>query len=177
LPRSYAASWPFPKRHCDRAHHAVACLLHRASPADASAARPKLRYQDIPDLPETFADSIGQWIFDAQVLRVKFTVTRLDPGGTPEARTGRRLPAARMVLTPRLRGRIDPPVPETPRWAGKGGGDASGSNRQGGGAIRLIPATSDMESVDRCCHHSGAPRNARTHKLKGLLRSERQHRA
>ena len=29
-----------------------------------------------------------------------FTVTRLDPGGTPEQPTGRRLPAARMVLTP-----------------------------------------------------------------------------
>lgn len=61
---------------------------------------PKLRYQDIPDLPETFADSIGQWIFDGQMLRIEFTVTRLDPGGSPQARTGRRLPAARMVLTP-----------------------------------------------------------------------------
>jgi hypothetical protein len=61
---------------------------------------PKLRYQDIPDLPETFADSIGQWIFDGQMLRIEFTVTRLDPSGSPEQRTGRRLPAARMVLTP-----------------------------------------------------------------------------
>jgi len=61
---------------------------------------PKLRYQDIPDLKETFADSIGQWIFDGQLLRIEFTVTRLDPGGTPEQPTGRRLPAARMVLTP-----------------------------------------------------------------------------
>jgi hypothetical protein len=61
---------------------------------------PKLRYQDIPDLKETFADSIGQWIFDGQMLRIEFTVTRLDPGGTPEQPTGRRLPAARMVLTP-----------------------------------------------------------------------------
>ena len=61
---------------------------------------PKLRYQDIPELKETFADSIGQWIFDGQMLRIEFTVTRLDPGGTPEQPTGRRLPAARMVLTP-----------------------------------------------------------------------------
>jgi hypothetical protein len=70
------------------------------APADASAARPKLRYQDIPELPETFADSIGQWIFDGQMLRIEFTVTRLDPAGASQARTGRRLPAARMVLTP-----------------------------------------------------------------------------
>jgi hypothetical protein len=65
-----------------------------------TSAPPKLRYQDIPDLKETFADSIGQWIFDGQMLRIEFTVTRLDPGGTPEQPTGRRLPAARMVLTP-----------------------------------------------------------------------------
>ena len=68
--------------------------------ARAGVAPPKLRYQDIPDLAETFADSIGQWIFDGQNLRIEFTVTRLDPGGSPEQRTGRRLPAARMVLTP-----------------------------------------------------------------------------
>jgi hypothetical protein len=61
---------------------------------------PKLRYQDIPDLPEIFADSIGQWIFDGQNLRIEFTVTRLDPGGSRDQPTGRRLPAARMVLTP-----------------------------------------------------------------------------
>jgi hypothetical protein len=61
---------------------------------------PKLRYQDIPELQETFSDSIGQWIFDGQMLRIEFTVTRLDPGGSPGQPTGRRLPAARMVLTP-----------------------------------------------------------------------------
>ena len=61
---------------------------------------PKLRYQDIPDLSETFADSIGQWIFDGQNLRIEFTVTRLDAGGGRDQPTGRRLPAARMVLTP-----------------------------------------------------------------------------
>ncbi|MBV8753736.1 MAG: hypothetical protein JO328_12830 [Hyphomicrobiales bacterium] len=68
--------------------------------ARAGMALPKLRYQDIPDLSETFADSIGQWIFDGQNLRIEFTVTRLDPGGARDQPTGRRLPAARMVLTP-----------------------------------------------------------------------------
>jgi len=70
------------------------------APADASATRPKLRYQDIPDLHETFADSIGQWIFDGQMLRIEFTVTRLDPSASGQPTTGRLLPAARMVLTP-----------------------------------------------------------------------------
>ncbi len=71
-----------------------------AAPADAGAARPKLRYQDIPDLHETFADSIGQWIFDGQMLRIEFTVTRLDPSPSGQPASGRLLPAARMVLTP-----------------------------------------------------------------------------
>jgi hypothetical protein len=71
------------------------------APADASAARPKLRYQDILDLPETFADSIGQWIFDGQMMRIEFTVTRLDPSPAGQApSSGRLLPAARLVLTP-----------------------------------------------------------------------------
>src|SRR5215813_8508753 len=72
----------------------------KPAPTGRTTTPPKLRYQDIPDLKETFADSIGQWIFDGQMLRIEFTVTRLDPGGTPEQTTGRRLPAARMVLTP-----------------------------------------------------------------------------
>jgi hypothetical protein len=71
-----------------------------AAAGRASMPLPKLRYQDIPDLPETFADSIGQWIFDGQMLRIEFTVTRLDPGVSPDQPTGRRLPAARMVITP-----------------------------------------------------------------------------
>jgi hypothetical protein len=71
-----------------------------AARAGAGVPLPKLRYQDIPDLPEIFADSIGQWIFDGQNLRIEFTVTRLDPGGSRDQPTGRRLPAARMVLTP-----------------------------------------------------------------------------
>jgi hypothetical protein len=71
-----------------------------AAPGRAGVSPPKLRYQDIPDLPEIFADSIGQWIFDGQNLRIEFTVTRLDPGGSRDQPTGRRLPAARMVLTP-----------------------------------------------------------------------------
>jgi hypothetical protein len=84
----------------DDTSKAVGATATGATPEDASAARPTLRYQDIPDLPETFADSIGQWLFDGQ-LRIEFTVTRLDPSasGQPPS-TGRLVPAARMVLTP-----------------------------------------------------------------------------
>ena len=71
-----------------------------AEKVGATAPRPKLRYQDIPQLGETFADSIGQWIFDGQMLRIEFTVTRLDDIAPAEQRTGRRLPACRLVLTP-----------------------------------------------------------------------------
>jgi hypothetical protein len=78
----------------------TAAARDKAAHTGRTNAPPKLRYQDIPDLKETFADSIGQWIFDGQMLRIEFTVTRLDPGGTPDQPTGRRLPAARMVLTP-----------------------------------------------------------------------------
>jgi len=60
---------------------------------------PKLRYEDIPSLPETFADSIGQWYFDGSTLRIEFTVSRFDERKSSEQRTGRKLPACRLVLS------------------------------------------------------------------------------
>jgi hypothetical protein len=70
---------------------------------DETPRLPKFRYQDIPDLPETFADSIGSWFFDGQTLRIEFTVSRLDPqpeGRDPaEPASGRRLPVCRLVLS------------------------------------------------------------------------------
>jgi hypothetical protein len=58
----------------------------------------KLEHVDLPDLPETFADSINQVFFDGQTLRINFGVTRVDPPGQPQ--TARRYPACRLVLTP-----------------------------------------------------------------------------
>jgi hypothetical protein len=61
--------------------------------------RPKLRYQDMPDLRETFADSIGGWTFDGNTLRIEFLVSRLEAGKPDEAPSGRAVPVCRLVLT------------------------------------------------------------------------------
>ena len=59
----------------------------------------KTRFVDIAELSETFADSLGDMIFDGVSLRVIFTVTRLDTPKPPKPPTGRRYPACRLVLT------------------------------------------------------------------------------
>ena|SRR5579872_1238888 len=64
--------------------------------------RPELKVErvDLPDLRETFADSIEAVHFDGQSLRLTFSVMRFDPSPprTPPA-TARRYPACRLVLT------------------------------------------------------------------------------
>jgi hypothetical protein len=70
------------------------------SAAKSETPPPVLRYVDRPDCQETFADSIAQVMFDGQSLRLEFCVTRLDEVKPNTQVTGRRLPAARMVLTP-----------------------------------------------------------------------------
>jgi hypothetical protein len=61
--------------------------------------RPQFRYQDRPELDETFADSIGGWSFDGSTLRIEFLVSRLDAIKSGEAATGRAVPVCRLVLT------------------------------------------------------------------------------
>jgi hypothetical protein len=61
--------------------------------------QPKLRYQDLPELPETFSDSIRSCVFDGQMMRIEFTVTRFDDRGAPGVVEGRQLPVCRLVLT------------------------------------------------------------------------------
>jgi hypothetical protein len=61
--------------------------------------RPKFRYQDMPDLNETFADSIGNWTYDGNTLRMEFLVSRLDPMTAGEQPTGRAVPVCRLVLS------------------------------------------------------------------------------
>ena len=61
--------------------------------------QPKMRFVDIPELPETFADSLGDCLFDGGLLRVVFTTTRMDKPKPPNPSTGRRYPACRLVLT------------------------------------------------------------------------------
>ena len=55
---------------------------------------------DIPELSETFADSIGTLTFDGQTLRVEFCVTRFDPISPPSPPSAKRYPACRLVLAP-----------------------------------------------------------------------------
>jgi hypothetical protein len=61
--------------------------------------RPKFRYQDMPELSETFADSIGGWSFDGSTLRLEFLVSRLDAMKPGDPATGRAVPVCRLVLT------------------------------------------------------------------------------
>jgi hypothetical protein len=59
---------------------------------------PNIEYVDRPELQEIFADSITGLIFEGQMLRMEFGVTRLDEV-TPNAPFhGRRYPACRVVL-------------------------------------------------------------------------------
>jgi hypothetical protein len=67
--------------------------------AEDRSQRPTLRYQDAPDLGETFADTVGNWSFDGSTLRMEVLVSRLDPGNLSEAPTGRSVPVCRLVLT------------------------------------------------------------------------------
>jgi hypothetical protein len=67
---------------------------------DPKAGRPppKLRYQDRPEIPETFADSIRSCVFDGQLLRIEFTVSRYDDPGALGILEGRQVPVSRLVL-------------------------------------------------------------------------------
>ena len=75
-----------------------------SAPLPAAAQRerqaPSLTYIDLPDVGETFADSIGSLVFDGQSLRIEFAVTRLDEVKPGAPVTGRRYPACRLVLPP-----------------------------------------------------------------------------
>ncbi|UQR65126.1 hypothetical protein LRP30_07725 [Bradyrhizobium sp. C-145] len=66
------------------------------------AEQPPLTIQsvDVPDLQETFADSIGFVFFDGQTLRINFAVTRFGQAQQSGAVVAQRLPACRLVLTP-----------------------------------------------------------------------------
>ena len=72
--------------------------MDNATPKTATTA--ELHYVDRPDLAETFADAINSVAFDGQSLRIELGVTRLDDTKTNTPLTGRRYPAARLVLSP-----------------------------------------------------------------------------
>src|SRR5258708_3772757 len=70
--------------------------------------RPKFRYQDMPNLGETFADSIGGWSFDGSTLRLELLVSRLDALKPGDPATGRAVPVCRLVLTTAAGGELIP---------------------------------------------------------------------
>ena len=59
----------------------------------------KLKYIDIPDLSETFVDSLGMFTYENRLARLDFRVTRLDAPKPPKPPTGKQYPACRMVMT------------------------------------------------------------------------------
>ena len=60
--------------------------------------KPKLRYQDRPEIGETFANSIRSCVFDGQLMRIEFTVARFDDPGALGILEGRQVPVCRLVL-------------------------------------------------------------------------------
>jgi hypothetical protein len=71
----------------------------RAGVGVARAGRPpKLRYQDRPEVSEVFSDSIRSCVFDGQVMRLEFTVSRFDDPGALGVLEGRQVPVSRLVL-------------------------------------------------------------------------------
>ncbi len=60
----------------------------------------KTQFIDLPELSETFADSIHALNFDGQTVRIEFCATRLDILKPPEPPTAKQYPICRLVLTP-----------------------------------------------------------------------------
>ncbi len=72
-----------------------------SAPAEAQRQQAAtLRYVDLPECGETFADSIHSVFFDGQTMRIEFCVTRMDDVKKDAPLTGRRYPACRLVLAP-----------------------------------------------------------------------------
>lgn len=77
-----------------------------APAAPAVPARAELRYEDRPELTETFADNVQRMNFDGRTLRIEFCVERpddIDPKA--KKKTGRSVPVVRLVLD--LDGAVD----------------------------------------------------------------------
>src|SRR5262249_50999750 len=72
------------------------------TPSQKASDHPTLNIQrvELPNLAETFADTIDLVFFDGQTLRTDFGVTRLEKPQQPGTVNARRLPACRLVLTP-----------------------------------------------------------------------------
>jgi len=61
----------------------------------------KIRRVDLPEIHETFADSVHSVIWDGRTLRLELDVTRHPDVKPDDAAQATRYPVARLVLTPR----------------------------------------------------------------------------
>ena len=59
-----------------------------------------IRYVNLPELSETFADSTNLILFDGQSVRIEFCVTRMDEPKPPKQPTAKKYPVCRLILTP-----------------------------------------------------------------------------
>lgn len=75
-----------------------------AAPAPATNAK-TLRYEDRPNLLETFADNVQRMTFDGRTLRIEFCVERPDEATGAQQKTARSIPVVRLVLD--LDGAVD----------------------------------------------------------------------
>ena len=66
---------------------------------------PQLRYEDRPELLETFVDNVQRMTFDGRTLRIEFCVARYDDPRPDNPRSGRSIPICRLVLD--LDGAVD----------------------------------------------------------------------
>ena len=57
-----------------------------------------IRYIDLPECNETFADTVVGVFFDGQTMRIEFGTTRMDEMKQGVPLTARRYPACRLVL-------------------------------------------------------------------------------
>lgn len=71
-----------------------------AMPKQAESPKIDFRYVDRPECLETYADTLTSLLYDGQVLRLEFGVSRLDERKPDAPWTGRRYPVCRLVLPP-----------------------------------------------------------------------------
>jgi hypothetical protein len=60
----------------------------------------QIRFEDRPEVSETFVDSLQAIHFDGQSMRLTLCTTRYEPAKSGNPSTGVRVPACRLVLTP-----------------------------------------------------------------------------
>ena len=63
---------------------------------------PPARFVDLPELKETFADSIHTMVWDGQTLPVEFCISRFPDQAASTVKEAQRYPACRLVMSSTL---------------------------------------------------------------------------